>query len=80
MLPNPSTLDQSPEFFNALCARIGKSQYWIADHSGISRRRILYLAAGSRVINGEQKAVKLSFPEQFILEYLADPNLYIPEK
>jgi len=74
MLPNPDTLDTTPEYFRELCDRIGHGSYWIAAHTGISRRRLLYLAAGTRVLNGEQQSVRMSFPEQFILEYLAEAS------
>lgn len=72
MLPTPSELNTDPDFFRALCARIGQSQQWIAENSGISRRRIQYLAAGSRIINGVSQPVKLSYAEQFTLECLAE--------
>lgn len=72
MMPRPETLDTSPEFVNELCERIGKSREWIADNSGISRRRIQYLLAGYRVINGEKKPVELSYPEMFVLQTLAE--------
>jgi len=74
MLPNPSTLNHTPSFFKTLCQRIGQSQHWIAENSGISRRRIQYLAAGWRMVNGERKAVVITYPEQFALETLARNN------
>ena len=72
MLPKPATLNTTPEFFRELCARTGQSQIWIADNSGISRRRIQYLHAGTRLINGISQPVKLSYPEQFCIECLAE--------
>lgn len=74
MLPKPSDLNTDPEFFKELCARTGQSQQWIADNSGISRRRIQYLAAGHRVIDGKPQPVKLSYPEQFCIECLAEAS------
>jgi hypothetical protein len=72
MLPTPSNHNTSPEYFKSLCDRIGQSQEWIAQNSGISRRRIQYLAAGYRMINGERKDVEITYPEQFSLETLAE--------
>lgn len=72
MLPNPSSLNTDTEFFKSLCERIGRSQEWIAQNSGISRRRIQYLAAGFRSVNGESKEVKLTYSEQFVLESIAE--------
>lgn len=72
MLPTPSNHNTSLEYFKSLCERIGQSQEWIAQNSGISRRRIQYLAAGSRMVKGESKPVELSYPEQFALETLAE--------
>ena len=72
MLPTPENHNTSLEYFKSLCDRIGRSQEWIAQHSGISRRRIQYLAAGFRTVNGEAKDVQLTYPEQHVLECLAE--------
>jgi len=72
MLPNPSLLNTELSYFKSLVERIGHSYEWIAEHSGISRRRLLYLAVGVRFNRGEHRAVILSYPEQFILETLAE--------
>lgn len=61
-----------PEYMRELMSRIGKPQVWVADRTGISRRRIQYLLVGSKVFAGEIQTVKLTYPEQFILEALAD--------
>ena len=55
-----------------LMARIGKPQIWVADQTGISRRRIQYLLVGSKIFAGETQAVSLTYPEQFSLECLAE--------
>ena len=72
MLPTPENHNTDLEYFKSLCERIAQSQEWIAQNSGISRRRIQYLAAGFRTINGESKDVQLTYPEQFALETLAE--------
>ena len=72
MLPNPSKHNTSLEFFHGLCASIGRSQEWIAQNSGISRRRIQYLAAGYRLVNGEKRAALITYCEQFCLECLGE--------
>lgn len=64
----------TPEAMRALMERIGKSQIWVADRTGISRRRIQYLLVGSKEFNGETQKVKLTYPEQHILECLADSS------
>lgn len=61
----------TPEYMRELMSRIGKTQIWISDRTGISRRRIQYLLIGSKDFNGELQEVKLTYPEQFILEALA---------
>ena len=43
-------------------ARIGKTQHWVADQTGISRRRIQYLLVGSKTFAGEVQAVTLTYP------------------
>ena len=72
MLPKPSNHNTSLEYFHDLCARIGRSQEWMAQNSGISRRRIQYLFAGYRLVEGERKAAQITYSEQFSLECLAE--------
>ena len=72
MLPNPTQHDTSLDYFKSLVERIGQTYDWIAEHSGISRRRLQYLNAGTRLVAGVYKPVILSYPEQFILETLAE--------
>ena len=72
MLPNPSTHNTSLEYFHGLCQQIGRSQEWISAHSGVSRRRIQYLSAGYRLVNGEKRTALTTYPEQFALECLAE--------
>lgn len=71
MRHDPSQLNQSPEYFLELCARIGHGKLWISERVGISHRRMLYLAVGERVKNGVIIPVVLSYPEFFTLEALA---------
>jgi hypothetical protein len=63
---------QSAEKMRDLMARIGKTQLWVADQTGISRRRIQYLLVGSKNFAGEMQAVSLTYCEQFALECLAE--------
>ncbi len=72
MTPNcPKNFESTPEIARALAERIGKSQRWIAERIGISERRVRYLIAGSRDVEGKQVAVTLTYTEQFALECLA---------
>lgn len=72
-IPNRSlSHNPTPEYINTLMQRIGKSQVWVADRTGISRRRIQYMLVGSKVFSGETQSVTMTYPEQFILESLAD--------
>lgn len=72
-IPNRSlSHNPTPEYINTLMQRIGKSQVWVADRTGISRRRIQYMLVGSKVFAGETQVVIMTYPEQFILESLAD--------
>lgn len=64
----------TPETMRALMDRIGKPQVWVADRTGISRRRIQYLLVGTKEFGGEIQEVKLTYPEQHILECLADSS------
>ncbi|SDR37525.1 hypothetical protein SAMN05443245_5235 [Paraburkholderia fungorum] len=71
MTPNSDNYDPTPEAVRALVDRIGKSQFWIATTIGISERRLRYLIAGSREVEGKETDVKITYPEQFALECLA---------
>lgn len=62
----------TPEFMRALMERIGMPQVWVADRTGISRRRIQYLLVGSKTLDGMTQPVLLTFPEQVILQLLAE--------
>lgn len=66
------TPDQSAAYMRDLMDRINMPQVWVADQTGISRRRIQYLLVGHKVFNGETQAVSLTYPEQFALQALAD--------
>ncbi|WP_152613933.1 hypothetical protein [Burkholderia pseudomallei] len=71
MIPNSNDHQVSPDYVRELVQRIGKPQRWIADRVGISERRLRYLIAGSREVDGKMVDVKLSYPEQFALECLS---------
>lgn len=71
MTPNSDNHDPKPETVRALVERIGKSQFWIATTIGISERRLRYLIAGSREVEGKTTDVEITYPEQFALECLA---------
>lgn len=70
--PNPDTLDQSLPFFTDLMARINRPHRWISRNSGISLRRILYLSKGERPTADGVKPCRITFPEQWVLECLAN--------
>lgn len=73
MIPNRLTYHKpGANHMRDLMQRIGKSQVWVAERTGISRRRIQYLLVGSKVFAGVTQEVKFSYPEQYILECLAD--------
>lgn len=71
MTPNADNHDPRPETVRSLVERIGKSQFWIAATIGISERRLRYLIAGSREVDGKTTDVEMTYPEQFALESLA---------
>lgn len=72
MTPNcPDPYAPTPDDVRALIKRIDKSQRWIAETIGISERRLRYLIAGSREVDGKPVEVLMSYPEQFALECLA---------
>lgn len=68
MKPNPSTHQPTHAYFMALRKRLNASAKWIAQHTGISQRRIEYLTAGERLINGKRVETHMTYPEQWILE------------
>ena len=73
MTPNaPAQYRPGPEYVAELMRRIGRPQTWVAERTGISRRRIQYLLVGEKTFAGETKPVLLTYPEQFILETLAE--------
>ena len=74
MVPDPSSHNTDPVYLRELVARIDRSQSWIAAHSGISRRRLQYLIAGGREVDGQMRPVALTYPEQYVLEALADAS------
>ena len=83
MIPNRAnhvTPEQSAAHMRELMARIGRPQVWVADRTGISRRRIQYLLVGSKEFAGETQSVHLTYPEQFILECLAAAGEAFPKK
>ena len=63
---------ESAAYMRVLMDRIGKPQTWVAEKTGISRRRIQYLLAGHKVFEGELQSVCLTYPEQYILESLGE--------
>lgn len=71
MTPDSDNHVPKPETVRALVERIGKSQFWIAATIGISERRLRYLIAGSREVDGKTVEVLVTYPEQFALECLA---------
>ncbi len=64
----------TPEYMQELMRRIGKSQTWVAERTGISRRRIQYLLVGSKIFAGVKQDVRMTYPEQHILECLAEAS------
>jgi hypothetical protein len=72
MIPNARNLKTDPMEFAILRDQIGKPQHWVATRSGISKRRIQYLAAGERLSGEVMVPVRMSYPEQFVLECLAE--------
>lgn len=77
MIPNPDKHQPTKAYFLELRGRINASTNWIASNTGISRRRLDYLAVGHR--DGD-KPVVMSYPEQFVLEALAEHAERIPGK
>lgn len=72
MIPNARLQQNTHDDFVFLQEQIGKPQMWIAERTGISRRRLQYLTAGERFSNGVMVPVRMSYPEQFTLECLAE--------
>ena len=77
MIPNPNQHQPTKAYFLHLRGRINASTRWIAVNSGISQRRLDYLAVGER---DGGKPVVMSYPEQFVLEALAEHAERIPGK
>ncbi len=71
MTPDARHHNETLEYFHSLVARIDKSQRWISERIGISERRVRYLIAGSRDMDGKTAPVTMTYPEQFALEALA---------
>lgn len=72
-IPNREEFHRTdPEYMREIMSRIGRPQVWVADRTGISRRRIQYLLVGTKEFAGEIQTVKLTYSEQFILEALAE--------
>ncbi len=83
MIPNRAnhvSPTESAAYMRELMARIGRPQVWVADRTGISRRRIQYLLVGSKEFAGETQSVHLTYPEQHILECLAAAGEAFPKK
>ena len=74
MIPDPRKHTPTLDYYLQLRERINASAEWVAQNTGISRRRLTYLAAGQR--NGAP--VVMSYPEQFTLEALAELAERIP--
>ena len=74
MVPNcpAGVFHSSKAEFLLLLERIGKSQRWIAERTGISERRLRYLAAGGRLVSTEFVATEMSYIEFFALGCLAE--------
>lgn len=77
MIPDPRKHNPTHGYFLELRTRINASAEWVSQNSGISRRRLNYLAVGQR--DGGAPVV-MSYPEQFTLEALAEYAERIPEK
>lgn len=71
MTPDAKNHNATPEYARELFARIGKPQVWVAARIGVGERRIRYVLAGTRDMDGKPVAVSLTYPEQFALEQLA---------
>lgn len=67
----PKNFEATPEECRELVARIGKSQRWVGERIGIGDRKMRYLIAGSRDVNGKQVPVTLTYAEYFALQCLA---------
>ncbi|UZJ58571.1 hypothetical protein OKW98_18515 [Pseudomonas sp. KU26590] len=71
MIPNAENYNGDTKNAQQLIERIGKSQTWIAKRLGVSDRRIRYIIKGSRIVNGVDTDVRMTYTEQFTLECLA---------
>lgn len=72
-LIQPDVRNHKPtrEAFRALVDATGLSLAAIARLSGISERRLGYLNAGTRLYEGRQIPVVMTFPEQYLLASIA---------
>lgn len=81
MIPNRVVFHRpTSAYVQALMTRIGRSQVWVAERSGISRRRLQYLLVGQKTVDGKTSAVRLNYPEQVTLELLAEAGEAFPKK
>ncbi|WP_448120068.1 hypothetical protein [Pseudomonas veronii] len=71
MIPNAENYNGATEYAHQLIERIGKSQTWVAKRLGVSDRRVRYILKGSRIVNGAETEVHMTYTEQFTLECLA---------
>jgi hypothetical protein len=72
VIPDSLLLKNSPADFALLVSRIGLPFPAIARRCGISRRRLEYLQVGERVQGDVVTKLLMTYPEQFILEALAN--------
>lgn len=70
MIPNAENYNGATEYAQSLVERIGKPQTWIAKRLGVSDRRVRYILKGSRIVNGVETEVRMTYTEQFTLECL----------
>lgn len=71
MTPNAEQYKPDTAYAQQLVERIGKSQTWISKRLGVTDRRVRYILKGSRIVNGAETAVHMTYCEQFALECLA---------
>jgi len=71
-IPNNKNEPFTTEETRLLIESIKKSQRWIAERTGISERRLRYLLAGGRHVEGKWVETQLSYPERYVLEILSE--------
>lgn len=71
MLPNAELYKPETAYAHELVERIGQSQTWISKRLGVTDRRVRYILKGSRIVNGAETEVHMTYCEQFALECLA---------